>query len=133
MKGLVTIMTKMTNVMALNMAIEALEANKDFEECVSKLANIKASLEKKASYKSDKPTAKQTENVGYKADIVAYLEGVESATITDLIKNVPSLAELSNQRVSAIVRQLKEDNILHREEIKRKAYFSLAKGEEVND
>ena len=118
-------MTKITNAMALVKAIEVLGAIEGCAEYVEKLENMKASLEKKASYKSDKPTAKQTENVGFKADIVAYLRTVDKATITDLIKNVPSLADLSNQRVSAIVRQLKEDGILDRTEEKRKAYFSV--------
>jgi hypothetical protein len=35
--------------------------------------------------------------------------------------------------VSAIVRQLKDDGVVVREEIKRKAYFSLAEVDEVED
>lgn len=119
-------MTKMTNSIALATAIETLSNDAKYAEVVEKLTNIKASIDKKNAYKSEKkPTAKQTENEGLKTDILAYLETVDKATITDLIKNVPSLADLSNQKVNAIVRQLKEDNILKREEIKRKAYFSL--------
>lgn len=118
--------TKMTNSIALATAIEALSADAKYAEVIEKLTNIKASIDKKNAYKGEKkPTAKQTENEGLKTDILAYLETVDKATITDLIKNVPSLADLSNQKVNAIVRQLKEDNILKREEIKRKAYFSL--------
>ena len=41
-----------------------------------------------------------------------------------------AVAELSNERVSAIVRQLVESGQVVREEIKRKAYFSLAEGAE---
>ena len=118
--------TKMTNSIALATAIKALSNDEKYADVVEKLTNIKASIDKKNAYKGEKkPTAKQTENEGFKADILAYLETVDKATITDLIKNVPSLADLSNQKVNAIVRQLKEDNILKREEIKRKAYFSL--------
>lgn len=126
MKGLVTTMTKMTNSIALANAIATLKAINGYDaEVIGKLENIKASIDKKNATKSDKPTAKQTENVGFKADIVDFLSDGHKATITDLIKGIDSLAELSNQRVSAIVRQLKEDNVLDREEIKRKAYFFL--------
>ena len=45
-------------------------------------------------------------------------------TITDLMKEVVELADLSNQRVSALVRQLKEEGLVERTEEKRKAYFS---------
>ena len=118
--------TKMTNSIALATAIEALSNDVKYAEVIEKLTNIKASIDKKNAYKGEKkPTAKQTENEGLKTDILAYLETVDKATITDLIKNIPSLADLSNQKVNAIVRQLKEDNLLKREEIKRKAYFSL--------
>lgn len=125
-------MTKMTNSIALATAIKALSNDDKYAEVIEKLTNIKASIDKKNSYKGEKkPTAKQTENEGLKTDILAYLETVDKATITDLIKNVPSLADLSNQKVNAIVRQLKEDNILKREEIKRKAYFSLVSDSET--
>ena len=118
-------MTKMTNSVALQTAIDALGADDKFAEVVEKLVNIKASIDKKNSHKSDNPTAKQKENSGFKDDILAFLEDGKKATFTDLIKGVASLNELSNQRVNAIVRQMKEDNILKREEIKRKAYFSI--------
>jgi predicted RNA-binding protein (virulence factor B family) len=39
------------------------------------------------------------------------------------MKSVPALAELTNQRVSALVRQLKENGSVIRTEEKRKAYF----------
>ena len=94
--------------------------------------DVKEKLEKmreqfvKENSAERKPTANQTENVGFKADILTYLATVDKATITDLMKNVASLADLSNQRVSAIVRQLKDSGEVVREEIKRKAYFSKA-------
>ena len=47
------------------------------------------------------------------------------------MKGVVELADLSNQRVSALVRQLKEDGLVLREEEKRKAYFSKKVTEEV--
>ena len=120
-KELIT-MEKMTNVKAINYVLGNCEVPADVKE---KLEKMREQFVKKNSAER-KPTANQVENQGYKADILAYLGTVERATITDLMKAIPSLAELSNQRVSAIVRQLKDSGEVVREEIKRKAYFSLA-------
>ena len=118
-------MEKMTNVKAINYVLGNCEVPADVKE---KLEKMREQFVKKNSAER-KPTANQVENQGYKADILAYLGTVERATITDLMKAVPSLAELSNQRVSAIVRQLKDSGEVVREEIKRKAYFSIATAE----
>ena len=47
-------------------------------------------------------------------------------TVTEIQKEIAECAELSNQRVSALLRQMKEDGIVTRTEDKRKAYFSIA-------
>lgn len=79
-------------------------------------------LEKKNA--SKKPTAQQSANEGIKE---AILEGlVERMTITEMQKSIPELAELSNQRISALVRQMVDAGIIIRTEDKRKAYFSKA-------
>ena len=114
-------MEKMTNVKAINYVLESAELPADVRE---KLENMKAQFEKKNS-RERKPTATQTENADLKVAILGSMECGEKYTITDLMKSVPELEGLSNQRVSAIVRQLKESGELVREEIKRKAYFSL--------
>lgn len=111
---------KMTNSKALAFVLGMEGIPIDVRE---KLVNIKASIDKKNSAER-KPTATQTENVGLK---VAILEGMESGkayTIGDLMKEIPALADLTNQRVSALVRQLKDEGLVVREEIKRKAYFT---------
>ena len=120
-------MEKMTNVKAINYVLGNCEVPADVKE---KLEKMREQFVKKNSAER-KPTANQTENVGFKADILAYLATVDKATITDLMKNVASLTDLTNQRVSAIVRQLKDSGEVVREEIKRKAYFSLPTAEEV--
>jgi DNA-binding HxlR family transcriptional regulator len=71
-----------------------------------------------------KPTAVQVANEGIKADILNGMEIGKKYTITDLMKTIPACAELSNQRVSALVRQLVTDGAVERTEEKRKAYFS---------
>jgi hypothetical protein len=70
-----------------------------------------------------KPTAQQTANDGIKAEILEGMEEGKLYTITDLIKEIPACAELTNQRVSALVRQLKDEGSVERVEEKRKAYF----------
>lgn len=112
---------KMTYAVAIDFAINAI----DNEEVIEKLTALKAQLAKKSSAER-KPTATQRENVGFKDAIVNGLESNKTYTITDIMKSTPEVGGLSNQRVSALVRQLVADGILKREEIKRKAYFSLA-------
>lgn len=112
---------KMTYAVAIDFAINAI----DNEEVIEKLMALKAQLAKKSSAER-KPTATQRENVGFKDAIVNGLESDKTYTITDIMKSIPEVGGLSNQRVSALVRQLVADGILKREEIKRKAYFSLA-------
>ena len=71
-----------------------------------------------------KPTAVQVANEGIKTDILEAMESGKKYTITDLMKSVDACADLSNQRVSALVRQLVADGSVERTEEKRKAYFS---------
>ena len=71
-----------------------------------------------------KPTAVQVANEGIKQAIVNGMEPDKLYTITDIIKSVPECADLTNQRVSALVRQLMPEYI-ERVEEKRKAYFRL--------
>ena len=47
-------------------------------------------------------------------------------TITELIKSVPEIADLTNQRVSAIVGQMVKAGSLVRVDDKRKAFFKVA-------
>ena len=70
-----------------------------------------------------KPTARQTENEGLKAVILAGMEDGKKYTVTELCKAIPALGELSNQRVTSILRQMVGNSIEQVEE-KRKAYFS---------
>ena len=82
-------------------------------------------LDKKNSAPKN-PTAKQIENEKVKDYILAHL--VKPMTISEMLKDFLAdyPTELSNQRVSAIVKQLVEDNTIVRTVEKRKAYFSVA-------
>lgn len=70
-----------------------------------------------------KPTAQQVANVGIQTAILNGMEVGKAYTITDLIKSVPECADLTNQRVSALVRQMVDSGSVERFEEKRKAYF----------
>ena len=70
-----------------------------------------------------KPTAQQVANVGIQTAILNGMEVGKAYTITDIIKSVPECADLTNQRVSALVRQMVDGGSVERFEEKRKAYF----------
>ena len=80
-----------------------------------------------------KPTKAQEENDGFKTAIVNGMESGKAYTITDLIKSIPEIADLTNQRVSALVRQMldeTEDNSdeskpIYKKVEKRKSLFFL--------
>lgn len=82
-------------------------------------------LEKKNS-SDKKPTATQVANEGIKEVILDTLSADKGLTITEMQKANAELADLSNQKISALIRQLIADNLVIKEEIKRKAYFKLA-------
>ena len=72
-----------------------------------------------------KPTAQQTANEAIKTAILDGMTSGRFYTVTEIQKEIPECAELSNQRVSALLRQMKDDGIVTRTEDKRKAYFSI--------
>lgn len=75
-----------------------------------------------------KPTATQLANETLKDEILEcmVLEPNRLFTISEMLKVFPCCADLTLPKVSAMVRQLKEDGKVERVEEKRKAYFRLA-------
>lgn len=111
-------MEKMTNVKALAYVL----AHADLpEEVKAKVENMKAQFEKKNSAEK-KPTANQVANKAITEGILAEMEVGVLYTITDMIKKLPSCADLTNQKVSALIKPLIGVSIERIEE-KRKAYF----------
>lgn len=70
-----------------------------------------------------KPTAAQTANEGIKEQILAFMEIGKAYTVTEIQKGV---GLESNQKASALVRQLREAELVTRSEVKGKAYFTKA-------
>ena len=72
---------------------------------------------------SRKPTKAQAENEGIKTAILDFMVEGKSYTVTEIQKGV---GLESNQKASALIRQLKEADLVVRKEEKGKAYFTLA-------
>lgn len=73
-----------------------------------------------------KPTANQVANEGLKTAIVEGMEPKRLYTVSELMKVIPELADSTNQKVTALLRQLVLEGVVVRTEDKRKAYFNLA-------
>ena len=73
-----------------------------------------------------KPTAQQVANDGIKTAIAEGMTANRLYTVTELIKEIPECAELTNQRVSALLRQMIADGTVVKTVDKRKSYFQLA-------
>ena len=84
--------------------------------------NHELELLAKKNSSEKKPTAQQLANEAIKQAIVDGMERDHYYTITDIQKSAEELAELSNQRMSALVRQMVGVSV-ERVEDKRKAYF----------
>ena len=104
-------------------ALLALKEVKGNEELV-KFINHELELLAKKNSAEKKPTAVQIANENIKEVILDTLkENGGMMTISEMQKANAELGEMSNQRISALVRQLKEDGKVERIEDKRKAYF----------
>lgn len=116
--------TKRENFMKI---IEVLEENgrADLVEVINHEIEL---LDKKRA--NGKMTKTQTENVDIKEMILSALANIgEPVSITDLLAKSPELAEKtnnSNQKVSALMTQLKNNNQVIRTTNGKKALFSIA-------
>ena len=82
-------------------------------------------LEKKATTPR-KPTANQIENESLSAEILAHLTEVDMPkTIKELQEEVPSLAALSNQRISHILSALVNAEKLEKTYVKKTPFFCV--------
>ena len=111
-------------VIGMMMNEEVVKANPTY---VAYLENELALLDKKARNK--KATKTQEENVGIKATILEVLAIIGSGTVTDIQNGNAELSALSNQKVSALVRQLVESGKVVKTVEKKKSIFSLAESE----
>ena len=114
---------KMTNVKALTFVKDNFDLPTDVKEKIEKM--IVSYANKSASRK---PTAKQTENEGLK-DIILAVVTDEGATVSDIQardERISAKVGISNQRVSALLRQLVAENKVIKEVSGKKSLFRLA-------
>ena len=113
---------KITKVEMFQMikAVEGVKVNQDMVDFIDHEIEL---LQKKAS--SKKATKTQEENVGIKQEILSTLT-FEGATVTDIQSKSAVLAGLSNQRVSALLRQLIDEGKVVKSTDKKRSYFALA-------
>ena len=87
--------------------------------------NELALLAKKANSAKSKPSKAQAENEGIKTAIIAALNDAEKAlTITEFQTAYPEFAEYSNQKLSALFKQLVDAGAVEKTVVKKKSYFS---------
>ena len=117
--------TKMTQRTAIAYVLDNCTVPSDVRE---KLVSMKATLDKKSKQTGErKPTKTQKENEGLKEIIVSNMEPNRLYSISEIAKEMPfgEGVELSNQKVSSLVKQLKDAGKVERFEEKRKAKFRV--------
>lgn len=127
-------MTKMTYVDALNIAIAELSNGGQIDEelvpVVEKLTALRDATIKRNS-KERKPTPKEqakadTDNALAEVVLSVLSNSADPMTVTAIKEADETFADVKVQKLSAVVRKLLLDGKVKREEVKRKAMFSIA-------
>lgn len=132
-------MEKMTYVVALNTAIDLVEAVRDgvafdpttdLTAVVEKLTALREQTEKRNS-KDRKPTPKEqakanADDALAEAVLQVLTDAPAPMTVTEIKNADEAFVETKVQKLSAIVRKLLIDGKVKREEVKHKAVFSIA-------
>jgi hypothetical protein len=83
-------------------------------------------LDRKSS-SPKKPTKTQLENDVFKTDILSFLTEADAPkSIKELQAGVPSIGGLTNQRITHLLTDLRKDEKIVREYVKKVPYFSIA-------
>ena len=129
--------TKMTKATAFTIALELVNQSDlpNKAEVAEKISKEIENLSKKNS-KSGKPTAKQVANMGLGEALVSFLRehSTQMFTVSELMKNVPNLPEdISNQKMTSLLRLESVKPYYRREMVKGKAYFQYVEPTEVDE
>ena len=115
----------MTKKETINLLIDVLMGNKEVEDMqifVDFLIHERELLEKKSSNSGQTKTQKENETI--KEKIVETLKELgKYATITDVQEANAELSEYSNQKISALLKQLVDSQVVEKMMDKKKAYF----------
>lgn len=119
---------KMTKKETINLLIDVLMGNQEVEDMqifVDFLVHERELLEKKSSNSGQTKTQKENETI--KEKIVATLRELDKPVIITEIQGAnEELANYSNQKISALLTQLVNSQVVKRVVDKKKAYFTLA-------
>lgn len=114
---------KMTNSVALQMAIDTLSADAQFAEVVEKLTAIKASVDRKSTHKTPKELDRISANESIKASILELTESGQSYSVND-IQALLMPNELTVSKVSAMMVQLTAEDYFSKAVVKRKNVYT---------
>ena len=127
-------MTKLTKKVALSLAVSAMTDSMPTDcpftkdEIVTKLNEMIIQLGMRSSGEK-KLTENQKQNVGFKDDILTFLADGQKRTATEILNGVESFPDgMTNQRVSALLRQLWLDGKVQKDTVKGKTLFFTAEG-----
>ena len=116
---------KMTKKETINLLIDVLMGNKEVEDVqifIDFLTHERELLERKSSNSGQTKTQKENEIL--KEKIVETLKELNKfSTITEIQEKNAELADLSNQKISALLKQLVDTNVIEKVIEKKKAYF----------
>ena len=104
--------------------IEAVKADQGLVDFI----NHELELLAKKNSAEKKQTPVQIANEGIKDAIYEGMEKNRMYSVTELIKEIPACADLTNQKVSNLLRQMMPERV-ERVEEKRKAYFRKVMGD----
>ena len=104
------------------------EASYTIGEVKERLSALEAQLVKRNSSNAGKPTKAQQANADIKAILLGVMSNGEAHTITEWQDMDEILSALSNQKVSALMRQLVTDGKVVKTVDKRKALFAVVQG-----
>ena len=116
---------KMTKKETINLLIDVLVGNKEVEDMqifVDFLVHERELLEKKSSKSCQTKTQKDNEIIKEKI-LITLQELNKYSTITEIQNANTELSEYSNQKISALLKQLVDNKEIEKVIDKKKAYF----------
>lgn len=111
---------KMTNAKALNYVLKNVELPEEIRE---KIQNIYNSTVKKSTNR--KPSKASQENKAYAELVYQVLTDRDPMTISEIMKSSDTLSQLSNQKVTAVVRMMIADGTVTKIVEGKKSTFTL--------
>lgn len=114
--------TKRDNFNAL-LQIEEVKANQELVDFINHEIEL---LDKKSAGRTASTTANQKANEEIKKVIVSELIKLGKRTISELQKESEELAQYSNQKLSALIKQLVDNGEVTKTVDKKKSYFEVA-------